>query len=105
MNLIKGWHLPDWDTHYEHTLKEHKGKWEYQKDTRDFSLEHCNNFEAEAIDVGGNVGFWSETYQKDLNSFMHLNHIQIINWHLQPIWLTQITHYILSQFQTRNKVM
>jgi FkbM family methyltransferase len=59
MNLIKGWHLPDWDTHYEHTLKEHKGKWEYQKDTRDFSLEHCNNFEAEAIDVGGNVGFWS----------------------------------------------
>ena len=70
MNLIKGWHLPDWDTHYEATLKEINGKWEYQHDTRDFSLSHCNNFDADAIDVGGNVGFWARDLAKRFR-FVH----------------------------------
>ena len=70
MNLIKGWHLPDWDTHYEGMLKEINGKWEYQHDTRDFSLSHCNNFDADAIDVGGNVGFWSRDLAKRFR-FVH----------------------------------
>ncbi len=59
MNVIKGWHLPDWDTHYEGMLKEYDGKWEYQKDTRDFSLAYVKDFTKECIDVGGNIGFWS----------------------------------------------
>ena len=59
MNLIKGWHLPDWDRHYEGMLKEYNGKWEYQKDTRDFSLAYVKDFNTECIDVGGNIGFWS----------------------------------------------
>ena len=38
MKDVKGWQLPDWDDHYEKMLMEYNGKWEYQKETRDFSL-------------------------------------------------------------------
>jgi len=58
LHLVKGWYLPDWDNHYEKMLKEYNGKWEYQKDTRDYALGFVKNFRT-ALDIGGNIGFWS----------------------------------------------
>ena len=59
MKQIKGWYLPEWDNHYDPMLKEYNGKWEYQKDTRDYSLSFVKNWNL-ALDIGGNIGFWSK---------------------------------------------
>ena len=59
MKDVKGWQLPEWDNHYEKMLKEYNGKWEYQKDTRDFSLGFVKNWGI-ALDIGANIGFWSQ---------------------------------------------
>ena len=59
MKNVKGWQLPEWDNHYEKMLKEYNGKWEYQKDTRDFSLGFVKNWNI-ALDIGANIGFWSQ---------------------------------------------
>ena len=44
MKNVKGWFLPEHDTHYEPMMKEYDGKWEYQKDTRDYSLSFVKNW-------------------------------------------------------------
>ena len=59
MKNVKGWQLPEWDNHYETMVKEYNGKWEYQKDTRDFSLGFVKNWNI-ALDIGANIGFWSQ---------------------------------------------
>ena len=59
MKDVKGWQLPDWDDHYEKMLMEYNGKWEYQKETRDFSLGFVKAWNI-ALDIGGNIGFWSQ---------------------------------------------
>ncbi len=59
MKDVKGWQLPEWDNHYEKMLKEYDGKWEYQKPQRDYSLSFVKNWNV-ALDIGGNIGFWSQ---------------------------------------------
>ena len=59
LKIVKGWYLPDYDTHYEPMLKEVNGKWEYQPDTREYSLKFVKNWNL-ALDIGGNIGFWSK---------------------------------------------
>jgi len=59
IKLLKGWHMPEYDTHYEKMMKEIDGKWEYQADTRKFALSFVKNWNL-ALDIGGNIGFWSE---------------------------------------------
>lgn len=55
---IKGWYMPQWDNHYEPMMKQYGDKWEYQKDTRDYSLGYVKRNRV-AIDVGANIGFWA----------------------------------------------
>lgn len=59
MKNVKGWFMPEWDNHYLKMMKEYDGKFEYQKDTRDYSLRYVKNFNF-ALDIGGNIGFWSQ---------------------------------------------
>ena len=60
MKYVKDWYLPDWDTHFEKTLRLHNGKFEYQQTQRDFAFSQVTNFNTNAIDVGSNIGFWSK---------------------------------------------
>lgn len=60
MKNIKGWMLPDWDKHYEPMLKLINNNYEYQYSQREFALEKVTDFNINAIDVGGNIGFWSK---------------------------------------------
>ena len=38
LKQVKGWYMPEWDNHYEPMMKQYGDKWEYQKDTRDYSM-------------------------------------------------------------------
>jgi FkbM family methyltransferase len=59
MKNVKGWQLPEWDTHFEKMLKEVNGKYEYQYAQRQYALSYVNNFNLNALDIGSNIGFWS----------------------------------------------
>ena len=61
LKIVKGWYLPDYDTHFESMLKEVNGEFTYQQSHRDYVLEFVDKFEV-AIDVGANVGFWSKDF-------------------------------------------
>ena len=60
MKNIKGWYLPDWDTHFEKMLQLHNGNFEYQQRQRDYAFSQVTNFNTNAIDAGSNIGFWSK---------------------------------------------
>jgi len=60
MKNIKGWYLPDWDTHFEKMLQLHNGNFEYQQQQRDYAFSQVTNFNTNAIDAGSNIGFWSK---------------------------------------------
>ena len=57
MQKINDWYIPDYDTHFKEYLATHGN--EYQKEPRDFALRQVTKFR-NAIDVGGNIGFWSK---------------------------------------------
>jgi len=57
---VKGWYLPDWDTHFEKMLKEIDNKYEYQYEQRKYALSWVKDFNSNALDVGSNIGFWSK---------------------------------------------
>lgn len=59
MQRFNGWHIPDYDTHYiEHLASKGIKGYEYQKEPRNHALEKVKKFRT-ALDIGGNVGFWS----------------------------------------------
>jgi FkbM family methyltransferase len=58
MKDLYGWFIPDWDTHYKPMMRDYDGKWEYQKEQRDYALSFVKNYNL-ALDIGGNIGFWS----------------------------------------------
>ena len=63
MKLVKGWWLPDTDTHFEHYIKDGG----YQTIHRNTILNHIimNKHHLEScIDVGSHVGFWSKDFTK-----------------------------------------
>jgi FkbM family methyltransferase len=60
MKNIKGWYLPNWDTHFENLLQQKNNKWEYQQPQRDYALSFIKQFKTNAIDAGSNIGFWSK---------------------------------------------
>jgi len=60
MKNIKDWYLPEWDNHFEKMLQLHNGKFEYQQRQRDYAFSQVKNFNTNAIDAGGNIGFWSK---------------------------------------------
>jgi len=57
---VKGWYLPDWDTHFEKMLKLIDNKYEYQHEQRKYALSWVKDFNLNALDVGSNIGFWSK---------------------------------------------
>lgn len=61
MKQIKGWCIPKWDSHFEHNLQLQKNSntWEYQHKQRQYALSFVHNWNL-ALDIGGNVGFWSQ---------------------------------------------
>ena len=61
MKLIKGYYIPDNDTHFHGYFTEFD---HYQEAQRNRALSHISNWE-NAIDIGANIGLWS----KDLTSF------------------------------------
>ena len=64
MKLVKGWYLPDSDTHFEHYIKDGG----YQTVHRNTILNHIvmnKHTLKNCVDVGSHVGFWS----KDFASF------------------------------------
>ena len=110
MKNIKGWHLPEWDTHFEKMLKEVNGKYEYQDAQRQYALSYVKNFNLNAIDVGSNIGFWSvelcnkfkhvyafephpeniECYKKNLNQYN--------NYTLYDIAVSNVSNKILELY-------
>ena len=63
MKLIKGWWLPDTDTHFEHYIKDGG----YQTVHRNTILNHIilnKHILENCIDVGSHVGFWSKDFTK-----------------------------------------
>ena len=63
MKFVKGWYLPDSDTHFEHYIKDGG----YQTIHRDTILNHIKENKhnlKNCIDVGSHVGFWSKDFTK-----------------------------------------
>ena len=61
MKLIKGWWLPDTDTHFEHYIKDGG----YQTVHRNTILNHIvmnKHTLKNCVDVGSHVGFWSKDF-------------------------------------------
>ena len=99
MKNIKGWWLPDYDTHFESMLKEVEGEFVYQKEHRDYVLSWVKDFDV-AIDVGANVGFWSKDFCRKFNTVWAFEPINDIvecyrenmvlfnNWHLEQVGLS-----------------
>lgn len=99
IKLVKGWYLPDYDTHFESMLIEVNGEYTYQQSHRDFVLSHVDKFDV-AIDVGANVGFWSKDFCKkfkkvwafepvnDISDCYRRNMHNFNNWHLEQVGLS-----------------
>ena len=66
MKLIKGWWLPDTDTHFEHYIKDGG----YQTVHRNTILNHIvmnKHTLKNCVDVGSHVGFWSKDFTELFN--------------------------------------
>ncbi len=67
MKFVKGWYLPDSDTHFEHYIKDGS----YQTVHRETILRYIKMKKPElknCIDIGSHIGFWSKDFT---NTFKH----------------------------------
>ena len=99
MKNVKGWWLPDYDTHFDSMLKEVEGEFAYQKEHRDYVLSWVKDFDV-AIDVGANVGFWSKDFCRNFTTVWAFEPVNDIvecyrenmksfdNWHLEQVGLS-----------------
>jgi len=60
MRKVYSWYLPDYDQHYEEWMKI-DNETEYQRLQREYALGTVNQLRR-AIDIGGNIGFWSRDF-------------------------------------------
>ena len=63
MKFVKGWYLPDSDTHFEHYIKDGG----YQTVHRNTILNHIvmnKHILKNCVDVGSHIGFWSKDFTK-----------------------------------------
>ena len=60
MRKVHDWFLPDYDQHYEEWMKTNN-EVAYQRLQREYALHQVKNFNT-AIDIGGNIGFWSRDF-------------------------------------------
>jgi len=99
MKNVKGWYLPDGDTHFQSMLKKVNDEFTYQQSHRDFVLNYVDKFDV-AIDVGANVGFWSKDFCRKFKSVWAFEPINDViecykknmasfnNWHLEEVGLS-----------------
>lgn len=108
MKNVKGWFLPEHDTHYEPMMKEYDGKWEYQKDTRDFSLSFVKNWGI-ALDIGGNIGYWSQDLCKKFRTVWawepHPLNIECYRENMKEFSNWQLEEIALSNKQVENAML
>ena len=60
MRKVHDWFLPDYDKHYEEWMNINN-ETTYQRLQREYALHRVKNFHT-AIDIGGNIGFWSRDF-------------------------------------------
>lgn len=60
MRKVHDWFLPDYDKHYEEWMNINN-ETTYQRLQREYALHQVKNFHT-AIDIGGNIGFWSRDF-------------------------------------------
>ena len=65
MKKVYNWFLPDYDQHYEEWMVTNNEK-EYQRLQREYALARVKQFRR-AIDIGGNIGFWSRDFCEKFN--------------------------------------
>ena len=62
MKQNNGWYLPDYDKHFIEWMKENN-ETTYQRLQREYAIKQVKKFRT-AIDIGGNIGFWSKDFCK-----------------------------------------
>jgi FkbM family methyltransferase len=65
MKKVHDWFLPDYDIHYEEWMRINNEK-TYQRLQREYALARVKQFR-KAIDIGGNIGFWSRDFCDKFN--------------------------------------
>jgi len=65
MKKVYNWFLPEYDQHYEEWMVTNNEK-EYQRLQREYALARVKQFRR-AIDIGGNIGFWSRDFCEKFN--------------------------------------
>lgn len=58
MKQVRGWWLPDEDTHFEQYFNAQNSA-EYQLQQREKALQYVDKFDL-ALDIGGHIGFWAK---------------------------------------------
>jgi len=66
MKKVHDWFLPDYDSHYEQWMITNNEK-NYQRLQREYALKQVKHFRT-AIDIGGNIGFWSRDFCEKFNN-------------------------------------
>tara|TARA_E500000178_G_scaffold351572_1_gene412973 strand:+ start:843 stop:1541 length:699 start_codon:yes stop_codon:yes gene_type:complete len=112
VKLEKTWWLPEWDTHYkEHITQDHNGDFQYQKEQRDYATSYCKTKKL-ALDVGGNIGFWSKDLAKNFERVVafepHPENIAcykknmegFTNWELEEVALSNKSQIGATLFQS-----
>jgi len=99
MKKIKKWYVPDYDTHYEEYFSINETG-EYQKEPRDFALEKVENFRT-ALDIGGNVGFWSRDLCK-LFDTVHIFEPESSNVECLKVNLQDYNNHIIHEIGLGN---
>lgn len=81
MKQVRGWWLPDEDTHFEQYFNM-QGSGEYQLHQRQKALSYVDKFDF-ALDIGGHVGFWSKPLTEKFNKVVafepHQPYIDLFN--------------------------
>ena len=109
MKLIKGWWLPDDDTHFENYITDGG----YQTIHRTSILNYIKQFKSElnnVIDVGSHVGFWSKEFTelfKHVYAFEPMNEVRecyiknIVkdNYTLYPYGLGSVEKKVKIQYE------
>jgi len=109
MKLVKGWWLPDDDTHFENYITDGG----YQTIHRTSILNYIKQFKSElnnVIDVGSHVGFWSKEFTelfKHVYAFEPMNEVRecyiknIVkdNYTLYPYGLGSVEKKVKIQYE------
>lgn len=80
MKQVRGWWLPDEDTHFEQYFNV-QGNSDYQLQQRQKALSYVDKFEF-ALDIGGHVGLWARPLTEKFNRVVsiepHLPFIELL---------------------------